>query len=236
MVYWEFSLKTNSQILNFYCICLLSPTRNFTMGQRCTYICFALIFTNFSQQKTDAIFLLGDFNCRLGSQRVFCVDDNVRARDVTHQTQNLHGQSFAEFLLDSKLCVQNVRCEEDSNKFTSVSVNGKNVCVPHDQLGNCYNFRIKPCSDEIKLGKLQNFLGSKCVIPDHDILMFDYKCKIEYPEQNQETHIDTKKNSHIPPRKKLKIKQIPTKFVCSDTVKEALREFKTKRIMQGKTN
>lgn len=66
--------------------------------------------------------------------------------------------------------------------------------------------------------------------------MFDYKCKIEYPEENQETHIDTKKNSHIPPRKKFKIKQIPTKFVCSDTVKEALREFKTKRIMQGKTN
>lgn len=27
--------------------------------------------------------------------------------------------------------------------------------------------------------------------------MFGYKCKIEYPEENEETHIDTKKNSHL---------------------------------------
>lgn len=94
------------------------------------------------------------------------------------------------------------------------------VCVPHDQLGNCYNFRIKPCSDVIELGKLQNLLGSRCRIPDHDILMFDYKCKIEYPEENEETHIDTKKNSHVPPRKKFKFKQIPTNVMCSDTVKK----------------
>lgn len=99
------------------------------------------------------------------------------------------------------------------------------VCVPHDQLGNCYNFRIKPCSDVIEVGKLQNLLGSRCRIPDHDILMFDYKCKIEYSEENEETHIDTKKNSHVPPRKKFKFKQIPTNFMCSDIVKKALCEI-----------
>lgn len=53
----------------------------------------------------------------------------------------------------------------------------------------------------IEFWKLQNFLGSRCRIPDHDILMFNYKCKIEYTEENEETHADTKKNSHIFPRK-----------------------------------
>lgn len=100
------------------------------------------------KSETDAIFLLGDFNYRLGPLRDFCVDvENIRTREITDHTQNLHGQSFAEFLLDSKFCVLNGRYGEDSNKFTSVSVKGKAVvdyvCVPHDQLGNCYNFRIK---------------------------------------------------------------------------------------------
>lgn len=55
--------------------------------------------------------------------------------------------------------------------------------------------------------------------------MFDCKCNIEYPEENEKTHIDTKKKSHVSRIKKVKFKKIPTNFMCSDTIKEVLCEI-----------
>ncbi|CAG2201499.1 unnamed protein product [Mytilus edulis] len=71
----------------------------------------------------DAIFLLGDFNSRLGNLKDVSTEfDNVTTRETIDKTHNQHGQSFSEFLNDSKFCVLNGRSGEQSNKFTSISL------------------------------------------------------------------------------------------------------------------
>lgn len=82
-------------------VCYLPP-ENSPWGRDALAFFSHLLSQIYLNSETDAIFLLGDINSRLGSLRDFCVDiDNIRSRDITDHTQNIHGQSFSEFLLDS---------------------------------------------------------------------------------------------------------------------------------------
>lgn len=145
-MHWWY-IGNSDKFTDFQCVafvCYLPPEN--PPWSRYALAFFAFAFKNLSQQWNK---------CNISDV------DNIKSRDITDYTQNLHKQSFAEFLFDSKFCVLNMRYGEASNKFTSVSVKVKAVvnyvCVPRDQLGNCYNFRIKPCSDVIESVKLQNF-------------------------------------------------------------------------------
>ncbi|CAC5382451.1 unnamed protein product [Mytilus coruscus] len=127
----------------------------------------------------DAIFLLGDFNSRLGNLKdVSAQFDNVTTRETIDKTHNQHGQSFSEFLNDSTFCVLNGPSGEKSNTFTSISLKGKAVvdyvCVPHDIVENCKNFEIITCNEIIESKRIQHLIGTRSRIPDHEFLIFDY--------------------------------------------------------------
>ena len=86
--------------------------------------------------ESDAIFLLGDFNSRIGtlSDTLNEIDD-LCARIPIDKTINQHGHEMIEFLIESKFCVLNGRFAEKDN-FTSISKKRKAVvdylCVSQD--------------------------------------------------------------------------------------------------------
>ncbi|CAG2251540.1 unnamed protein product [Mytilus edulis] len=106
------------------------------------------------------------------------VSGRILAWTTIDSVCNKHGQVFVEFLTDSKFCVLNGRFGEKSNQYTSISSRGKSVvdyiCVPHDIIGSCKDFKIVPCGDVVGAEGIQNLIDTRCKIPDHAFLVFDY--------------------------------------------------------------
>ena len=89
--------------------------------------------------------------------------DEIRSRMVIDEVCNKHGQSFIDFLNDSKFCVLNGRFGEQSIQYTSISTRGKAVvdyvCVPHDVLEQCLDFKIYNCNDMIDSFNITEHIG-----------------------------------------------------------------------------
>ncbi|VDI36428.1 Hypothetical predicted protein [Mytilus galloprovincialis] len=161
--------------------------------------------------------------------------DTVSTRETIDKTHNQHGQSFSEFLNDSKFCVLNGRSGEQSNKFTSISLKGKAVvdyvCVPHDIVENCKNFENHhTCNEIIESERIQHLIGTRSRIPDHAFLMFDYVENFIIKSENV-------KHNVLSTKKRFRFKEIPSNFMCSDITKEAIhmviRQIELCREQQG---
>lgn len=75
-----------------------------------------------------AIVICGDLNSRIGNvQDINNTVDNIPCRLVKDQTQNQHGNSFIEFLNDTRICILNGRYGDDSNNYTFQSSRGQSV-------------------------------------------------------------------------------------------------------------
>ncbi|CAG2226762.1 unnamed protein product [Mytilus edulis] len=180
----------------------------------------------------DAIFLLGDFNSRIGHLNDFNFEfDNICERTTIDSVCNKHGQVFVEFLTDSKFCVLNGRFGEKSNQYTSISSRGKSVvdyiCVPHDIIGSCKDFKIVPCGDVVGAEGIQNLIDTRCKIPDHAFLVFDYHYRYNLNSElgnGNKTDInnDVKTDQN---RKHFKLRSIPADFMCSDIIKQTINEL-----------
>ena len=74
---------------------------------------------------TDAVYVSGDFNSRVGNLDDYLKEiDDVPLRVALDEYVNKHGESLIEFLRDSKMCLINGRiCPLDDN-YTSVSIKG----------------------------------------------------------------------------------------------------------------
>ena len=108
----------------------------------------------------DSIYLCGDLNSRMGEKQDYVIGvDDVVKRKVLDKYCNKHGETFYEFLIDSKMCVLNGRITPDKNDFTYVSTRGKSVvdyfAVPIANIDTCLDFTVvRPMQLLQQLGKI----------------------------------------------------------------------------------
>ncbi|CAG2189827.1 unnamed protein product [Mytilus edulis] len=125
---------------------------------------------------SDGIFLLGDFNSRIGSMSEMLFEaDEITKRNQIDNCVNQHGHEFLEFLNESKFCVLNGRFADGDN-YTSISKKGKAVvdfiCVPQDMFPDVKYFRVLAVQS-IDF-KLHDLIGSKSKLPDHSAIVSEF--------------------------------------------------------------
>lgn len=124
--------------------CYLSPETS-TWGRNADLF-FAHLLSLIYAADADAVYICGDLNSRIAQLRDYGEEDDIPSRVVLDTSSNKHGESFIEFLKDSKCCVLNGRVTPENDNFTSVSVRGKAVVdyivTPHVDLNTCVKFKV----------------------------------------------------------------------------------------------
>lgn len=172
---------------------------------------------------------LGDFNARIGKNYDFNREfDKICDRVILDNICYKHGQSFLEFLNDSKFCVLNGRFGDKSDHHTTISTRGKAVvdyvCVLNDTLENCSDFKILPCNSIIESDNLKEYLAARSKVPDHAFLLFEYHFRTGLRDNSQQYPHDDDElvapNDTVA-RKRFVVKNIPADFMNSDLVKRS---------------
>ena len=124
------------------------------MRSECRYILYLhrfdlyIIYT----VNVDATYICGDLNCRIADMKDYIEEDDIPSRSAVDTGVNKHGQTFIEFLKDSKCCVLNGRLNPEHDNFTSISTRGKAVVdyivTPHADLKTCHEFCVYTASIE----------------------------------------------------------------------------------------
>ena len=116
--YWGLNCAIRTQILVLPCLRVISRPKILRGdGMRTLFFSHLLtqIYLNYGM---DSIFLFGDFNARVEKVNDYnCEFDEIRRRKVIDEVCNKHGQSFIDFLNDSKFCVLNGRFGEQSTQL-----------------------------------------------------------------------------------------------------------------------
>lgn len=92
----------------------------------------------------DSCFAFGDFNSRISDQKdaIFAID-YVTDRSTIDFTLKKQGETFIDFLKESRMVITNCRIN-GVNNFTSISYKGKSVvdfvAVPIDNVDQCLMF------------------------------------------------------------------------------------------------
>ncbi len=169
----ELKQKLSEFIFHVF-LCYLPPD-NSVWGRDADAFFGHLIAELYLRSYSDCVLVCGDFNSRIGKELDY-IDgvDNIGVRSVIDETQNNHGASFLEFLRDCKLCILNGRVTSNLDNFTCVSSKGKSVvdylCVPHNCVEFCKEFRVDTVSDLLATFDLFKLLSSNCKPPDHSVL------------------------------------------------------------------
>lgn len=176
----------------------------------------------------DSVIICGDFNSRIGkTQDGNEGTDELPPRITIDNTQNQHGNSFLEFLNDSRCCVLNGRYGNESNEYTYYSTRGKSVvdyiCVPHDIFKQCKNFRITNCKDLIEEFNLFRLLGEKSKSPDHALLSFELAINAEIPHLTADKCL----TPNAAKNHRYKLRQIPPDFMKSNIATSAISRLIT---------
>lgn len=129
---------------------------------------------------SDAIFVSGDFNARLGSLSDTSGDFNsIPGRISIDISTNQHGREFCEFLIDSKFCVLNGRFNSAKDIFTSISQKGRAtldyICVPHDVFQTCKHFSVSTVQSLVDNYKLHHLLETRSKLPDHSFIVTEFE-------------------------------------------------------------
>lgn len=194
------------------------PPKGSVRGRNSQNFFSHLLLNIYDQSESDVIVICGDFNSRIGTLNDFSDFDSIRSRTAIDKTVNQHGKSFLEFLNESKTCVLNGRYDSNKDNFTCISGRGKSVvdymCVPHDVLELCSSFQVITTRSVIEQNNLFQFLGERSKIPDHSILLAEFKTL---------TNISEYRRSKIDKSKRFRLKSIPNDFFGSDLQKAALQ-------------
>ncbi|CAG2253308.1 unnamed protein product [Mytilus edulis] len=193
---------------------------------------FAQILSNIYVHYTcDAIFVCGDFNSRIGNFNDFTEFDDVPTRFSLDGNTNQHGKTFLEFLNESKMCVLNGRIDVQKDNFTYISGRGKSVvdyiCVPHDVLEQLVSFEVITTCSIVEQSNLYSLLGERSKVPDHSVLIAEFKTTCTYSTQSQVPQ-------ECVENKRYKLKSIPNDLFASDLSKIALQRT-AKYILQAFT-
>ena len=174
-------LKLKSKETNFcmcLCICYLPPKGSSRTHEADVFYRNLLDQTNVYQNE-GVICICGDFNSRCGglSDYVEGVDD-APPRSSLDTVDEEYGDMFIEFLVDCNMCMLNGRVGQQ-NDFTFVSTRGKSVvdyvCLPHEQLSFCSDFKVHRVVNIIQ----QHDLAVPDKIPDHSLLEWTIQVRQE---------------------------------------------------------
>ncbi|CAG2236293.1 unnamed protein product [Mytilus edulis] len=208
-----------------FCVRFTSKSTNFTFTVLSCYLppetsiwgrdsqgFFAQVLTNiYDQSESDMIILCGDFNSRIGNLKDYSEFDCIPTRNVIDKTKNQHGKSFIEFLNESKMCILNGRYDPVHDDFTCVSGRGKSVvdyiCVPHDALKLIESFQVITARSIVENFNLFEFLGERSKVPDHSVILTEFKT---YEEANESYQV----TSSLP--KRYKLNSIPNDFLAKN--------------------
>lgn len=220
---------------SFLVISAYLPPENSPWGRDAFSFFNHLLQLIYNNCDTDAVFILGDLNSRVGNLSDFddlldCIPN--RCINVDDKI-NSHGRSLIDFLIDAKCCIANGRIsQESSNKFTFHSVRGLSlvdyILVPHDNLVLCDNFNIESCTDIISKLQIQQLVSPQSRIPDHALLSMHVKLNFRALENIDgcgPTATDAGEVSCevLPKKNRYNVKRIPPNFMNSDHICAALQ-------------
>ena len=171
--------------------------------------------------ESDAIFVMGDLNSRIGTLNDILQDiDHIPNRRALDNSVNQHGHELIDFLNEANFCVLNGRFRE--NNYTCISRKGKSVvdyiCVPIDTFKNVKNFQVFTVQSIVEKSKLHEFIGEKSKLPDHSVICCEYSTFINIPSSD----IPTDTNSAEHRQKCFQFNWIPGDFMTSELRRSAL--------------
>jgi hypothetical protein len=222
----SFTAKSTNYKIIVYSVYL--PPENSPWGRNATDFYAHLLGQIYLLSDCEAIFVCGDNNSRIGELQDIISDiDGIPLRKCIDKSVNQHGQTFVDFLIDSKMCVLNGRFNEDRNTFTSGSVRGKSVadyvCVPRDCFNACNNFEVISPASILDKHNLKSLIGERSKLPDHYILRFTYNYSTAITD---ETNNPANQQSRPPFNTRIyKLKRIPDDFLSSNLAKTAFRNL-----------
>ena len=88
---------------------------------------------------------------------------------VIDETKNSHGHAFIDFLVETKLAIANGRCCPLSDRFTSISHNGKSVV---DIFSQIIDFKVKPITELVDEMNLMSIAEGR--ISEHSVLKMSF--------------------------------------------------------------
>lgn len=206
--------------------CYLPPEKS-AWGQDATGFFAHLLSIIYSHCDVDGVYIMGDFNSRIGSWQDFNenIDADIGQRKITDKTTNKHGETFLEFLKDSKCCVLNGRFDSRSENYTFVqSQRGSSVVdwviTPHDNLNTIKTFHVHLCKD--LLNELNSERGQHS---DHSLLAFEFMPTF-LPEcvndDINDVNIRDSEPQNIKYFKRYNVSKLPDNFMQSDITRQAL--------------
>ncbi len=156
------------------CVCYLPP-KDSSYKVDGEQFFTSLLEQIYSYQNRGYICICGDINARCGLKQDFVEGvDDICERTCIDPEENHYGDLFIDHLIASNMCMLNGRSGLlNDNKYTQISTKGKSVVdyvwVPHEQLQNWSQFKVKTMSEMI-----DNYnLDVPSSIPDHSILVWN---------------------------------------------------------------
>jgi exonuclease III len=229
------ALQLSDKVTHHACviICAYLPPENSNWGRDAPSFFSHILQLMYMFSEADALFLCGDLNSRTGKLKDYneTIDD-VPPRHCCDTVKNMHGDTFIEFLKDSKCCVLNGRLSPENDNFTCLSTKGKSVVdyivVPHDVFNLCHDFDVQSCESIVQNLGIQDLIAERSRCPDHALLSVTfnmYKCSSDLDRGAQR---DLKENGYVEDGMRHKIKRrfdfsaIPDNFLQSNMAQNAL--------------
>ncbi len=179
----------------------------------------------------DLIFLVGDFNARIGKQCETYENDNIKPRVIIDNRSNDQGNAFIEFMNDIRFCTLNGRFDPAKDNFTCFHGKGESVVdyivTPVDCLNSCQEFEVITPIELIERSGAQKLLSNKCKISDHSVLTCKFtisaSCNIN---ENPQSHNGA--SQYAGRNRRYNLKNIPDNFGYSNFATQGLNFFITR--------
>ena len=155
------------------------PPEDSPWGRDSTSFYGHLLSLIYFRNYVDCYFVCGDSNGRTGSLNDYINDvDELPARVCIDSVKNPHGESFVDFLLESRMCITNGRVTPEFDDFTSVSTKGRAVvdyiAASQECVQNCVKCEVLCMRDVIERYNLQGLIGLSCRPPDHSAISLSF--------------------------------------------------------------
>ena len=218
-----------NSLFSQYCFVVFScylPPDTSPWGRDASGFFSHLLSYMYSYSDVDAIYVCGDVNGRTGTLEDYVVDiDDVPKRAVLDEGVNKHGESWIEFLKDSKMCIINGRICPLNDNYTSVSIKGKAVvdyiATPYECLKTCTQFKVITANQMVEVIGCMDLIGERSRVPDHSLLIMDFT--VGYG-----TKIDVdlgRKSDQVNQRKRGVSRKLPNDFLCSNIGSNTLTDL-----------
>ena len=167
--------RESGLFFNVYCIYL--PPESSKYGQNNENILNELCIEMYRQSDSEAIYICGDFNARLGDKQD-CAEMDIPQRQVLDATMNSQGSLLLTFLNDICGCILNGRITPKHNNYTSTtSYRGCSVIDYHiarvTDLNSVIKMSVISCMELVDANKINYLINDNSKLPDHNLLTME---------------------------------------------------------------